>query len=291
MALSIHLGAHKTASTHLQVSLRQVRDQMAAAGLCYVDPAHLRTKPLMLTQMLADGPGCAGEDDFIAAFQALRGGAPDLLVSEENILGGTHRSNCVSRKGVFHPFAVRRLRHLLALTGEEECTLYLALRDPAGFNTSAFALQVSAGNEVEFSAWLRGRDPAHLGWLSLVRRLVAMKDVRHLVIWRYEDYGALRPQLLARMLPDGVAAQVPDLPPANESMTQTGFDWFVDRAMRDSEIDLRKLAMAARLKFRRADGHAPLRLVSDADQLRSAREYADDVAAISGLPKVEFLRP
>lgn len=291
MALSIHLGAHKTASTHLQYALRQIRETLLGAGLCYVDPGLLRAAPLDLTQILSAGAGCPQEPGFRDALQALRQGCADMLLSEENILGGTHRSRLVSRQGVLYPFAVRRLRQVLALTQETRAVLYLAIRDPAPFHVSAFSLQVLLGNEIELAPYLRGRDPAQVDWLGLVRRLAAMREVTRLVVWRYEDYAALRPRLLRMMLPEGLAEAVSDPPPSNEGLTQAGYDWLLRRAMADTETDLRQLAARARARFRRADGHGPLRPLPAEDYARSAENYAAQVAALSGLRKVEFVQP
>ena len=291
MALSIHLGAHKTASTHLQYALRQIRDRLADAGLCYADPGMLRAAPLDLSQILAAGAGCAGEPAFADALRRLRGDCADLLLSEENILGGTHRSRMVSRRGLLYPFAVRRLRQVLALAGETQTVLYLAIRDPAGFNVSAFSLQVLLGNEIELAPYLRGRDPAVLDWLGLVRRLAAMAEVTRVVVWRYEDYAAIRPALLRLLLPEGLACAVSDPPPSNEGLTQPGYDWLLRRVMLDTEADLRQLAARARHRFRRADGHGPLRPLPAEDYARSAENYAAQVAALPGLRKVTLLRP
>lgn len=291
MALSIHLGAHKTASTHLQYALRQVREPLAGAGLCYVDPGLLRTAPLDLTQILSAGLDAPQEPAFRDALQALRHGCSDMLLSEENILGGTHRSRLVSRKGVLYPFAVRRLRQVLALAQEKQAALYLAIRDPASFHVSAFSLQVLLGNEIELAPYLRGRDPAQVDWLGLVRRLAAMREVTRLVVWRYEDYAALRPALLRMMLPNGLAEAVSDPPPSNEGLTQAGYDWLLRRVRANADADQRQLAARARNRFRRADGHGPLRLLPPEDYARSAENYAAQVAAMAGLRKVEFLHP
>lgn len=289
--LSIHLGAHKTASTHLQYSLRLVRDDLRARGVLFVDPALLRGEAVALGQVLAQGPDCAAARGCARDLTRMRAECAQMLISEENILGGTHRSNMVSQRGVLYPFAMRRLRQVIALCGGGPATVYLALRDPAGFNVSAFALQLSLGNEVELGPYLRGRDPALSLWGSLVKRLAALPEVARLVVWRYEDYGALRPALLARMLPADCVALVPDPPPSNESLTQPGYDWFLRRAMADSDIDLRELARRARRRFPRSAANPGLRLLEDAVQARSALAYAADIALLRTLPKVEFLAP
>ncbi|HRM73752.1 MAG TPA: hypothetical protein PLI13_03440, partial [Paracoccus sp. (in: a-proteobacteria)] len=66
-------------------------------------------------------------------------------------------------------------------------------------------------------------------------------------------------------------------------------DWFLRMAMSDPDADLRALARRALMRFPRAQGHAPLRLLSDAVQARSAAEYARDLAGLAGLPGVDLL--
>lgn len=290
MALTIHLGAHKTASTHLQYSLRLVRQQLRQGGVFYADPPILRHKGLPLTDALATGsrPLLDTVADRLAQAREF---FPEMILSEENILGGTRRERISGRNGFVYPMAVTRVRQTIALAGGGPVTLFLSVRDPAHFYVSAFALQMTGGAEVEFDNYLDGRDPARIGWTGLVRRLTAISCVARVVVWRYEDYAALRPRLLARLLPPALAAHVPDPPPANESLTQAGYDWFVRRALGDSEIDLRTLVQRARNRFPRSQGHAPLRPVSDADYIRSAQGYAAQIERLRILPKVEFLVP
>lgn len=292
MAVSIHLGAHKTASTHLQYSLRLGREALRAKGVFLAEPSMLRDAgAIPLEQALAEGEGSAAQDLCRQQLDRLRGAAPDLLLSEENILGGTRRGTLFSRRGLVYPFAARRLRQTIAMAGGGPVVLYLALRDPADFQVSAFSLQVLLGNELELAPYLQGRDPVRVGWSGLVRRLAAVEGVARIVVWRYEDYPVLRPRLLDLMLPEGVAATLPDPPRSNESLTQPGYDWMLRRAMADSEADLRDLARRARRRFRRGDGHPPLRLLDEATRIRSARAYAAEIARIRTLVGVTLLEP
>lgn len=292
MALTIHLGAHKTASTHLQQSLKVAQDALQAGGVFLADPSMLRDEgPIPLAQALAEGPGRAGDKASREALARLRDACPHLLISEENILGGTARGKLFSSRGLIYPFAVRRVRQVIALAGGGPATLFLGLRDPASFLVSAFALQLSFGNEIVLSDYLGGRNPARLGWAGLVRRLAEIPEVARLVVWRYEDYAALRPQILARMLPQDLARAVPDPAPANESLTQPGYLWFRRQAMADSDADLRILVQRARRRFPRSAGHPPLRLLGEAVHARSQAFYAAEIQRLRALPKVEFLEP
>ncbi|WP_347267458.1 hypothetical protein [Paracoccus sp. (in: a-proteobacteria)] len=290
MVLTLHLGAHKTASTHLQNSLRMVQGQLRAGGVFYADPAQLRGEGLPMTRQLRwrNPAAVAG---IAACVSAARHVFPEMLLSDENILGGTHRSRLFGRQGMVYPGAGLRLRRLLDLAGGGPALLCLAVRDPAPFNVSAFALQLLLGNETGIEAYLQGRDPARLSWTGLVRRLAAVPGVAGVLVWRYEDYAALRPRLLARLLPPPLVALVPDPPRSNESLTQPGLDWFLSALARDAGADRRLLARAARERFPRAGGHAALRPLPEAAYRRSARHYAEDMARLADLPGVELLRP
>lgn len=249
------------------------------------------TATIPLSQALADGEGCAAQAACRDLLAKARGDAPDLLLTEENILGGTRRGTMFSSRGLLYPFAARRLRQAIDIAGGGPVTLYLALRDPAGFQVSAFSLQLLLGNELELASYLQDRDPAQVGWAGLVKRLQAVEGVARVVIWRYEDYPALRLRLLDMLVPAGLAGRVPDPPPSNEGLTQPGYDWLLKRAMADSEADLRVLARRARARFRRRDGHVPLQLLDEATRARSASGYAAELDRIRAMRGVTLLQP
>lgn len=271
-------------------------DQLSDGGVFMAEPGTLR-HDVPLERALAEGPEGQADIDCSRVFIAARETHAKMLLSEENILGGTHRRGLFSRRGVLYPYAARRVRQVIAMSGEQEATLFLALRDPASFIQSAFSLQVLWGNEIGLDAYLNRRDPAEVRWSELVRRLSAIGAVGRIVVWRYEDYPALRTRLLARMLPPDLAELVPDPPAVNEGMTQRAYDWFLHRALKrgladkgaEGAAELRGIAGRARRRFPREAGHAALQLLSPEVMARSAAVYADEIAALRDAPKVEFL--
>lgn len=288
--LIIHLGAHKTASTHIQTSLRAVRPQLQKAGLFYAGP-HLLRSNIPFSDALVRGGNAGAAATCAAWLGERRKSFPHMLLSEENILGATKRASLMSRFRGIYPQAAPRLAQVIDMAGGGPATVYLALRDPASFLVSAFALQLQQGREVDIRDYLRGRGPAQVRWSGLVRRLSRLEQVERIVVWRYEDYRDLRPRLFDHMLPDGLGALVPEIAPANVSITQSGYEWFSGRAMEDVETDLSEIAHEAQRRFPRSEGHPPLRLLTDAEYALSARCYGTEIAAVRALPKVEFLDP
>ena len=118
------------------------------------------------------------------------------------------------------------MRRTIELAGGGPVTLFCrcAIRR---ISCLGFALQMSHGAEVEFKAPIcrsrSGPDRLDRSGPAAERH----SGVARVVVWRYEDYAALRPRFLARLLPPALAAGIPDPPPANESVTQAGYEWFV----------------------------------------------------------------
>ncbi|MDN3713090.1 hypothetical protein QWZ10_17480 [Paracoccus cavernae] len=96
MALILHLGAHKTATTHLQKSLQLAVETLAEAGIYYAGPDLLRTDLCPLVDGVgAKGPqGHAKAQRASAVLHQAQADFPHLLVSDENLLGGTIAWGC-----------------------------------------------------------------------------------------------------------------------------------------------------------------------------------------------------
>lgn len=291
MPLTIHVGAHKTATTHLQASWRAVIPQLRRRGLYYAGPIDLRQQRCPLTLALSDPPQSRKTGRARAYFDMVREVYPQILISDENILGGTRREYFFDGEGRVYPDAATRIGKLIAMLGHQPAVVALAVRDPARFQVSAFSLQLLQGTELDLVQYLDGRRPWAVDWTDLAQRILAVPGVLGLIVWRYEDYGKLRPAILERLLPAGVAGKVPDPRPVNVGLSQQGYEWLVKQAMKDSGADLRRLAGQARQKHLRADGYDRLNLLSAGDAECSARAYADDMARLRRLPRVEFLMP
>ena len=291
MVLTLHLGAHKTATTHLQASLRAANGVLRERGVHFAGPTVLRTQRCPLTLALSES---GTERQAERARRHLADVAeiyPELLISDENIIGGTRRGYLFGRRGQIYPQAAPRLRKLLTLLPNRPVDAVLSIRDPASFLTSAFSLQLNRGMELELDGYLNGRDPTAVDWTDLAARILSLPGIRRLTVWRYEDYRALRPRILSELLPPGVAPLIPDPRPVNVGMSRQGYDWLTGRAMQDAEADLRELAGQARTRFPRSAGHDPLVLLGHAQRRLSARRYAQDVARLRELPGVIFLDP
>lgn len=292
MSLTIHVGAHKTASTHLQQTLRGLIPRMLSAGIHYSDVQHWRGGVTRLAASLGDGPQLARLRGRLRwRLDATAATWPEVLISEENILGSLRRDGLMGAGNVIYPDARRRMARLCGMLRHRPATVCLAVREPCDFLTSAFSMQVTGGHELMLADYLGDFEPAGLSWTDLARRLLAVRGVARLVVWRYEDYAAVRPQLLATMLPPAVAAAAEDPPAAIVGLSQEAYQAVLLQALDRPEADLAMLAREAKARHPRRDMADRLQLVDEATALRAGQAYAADLAELARLPRTTLLLP
>ncbi|MDA8875724.1 hypothetical protein N9I60_04140, partial [Planktomarina temperata] len=83
--ITIHAGAHKTATTHLQNRLLENENLFAKGGCSYLGPEKIREEFGTLWKALGRKEKNQQQKRKLADLAA---GQPRLLISEENIIGG-----------------------------------------------------------------------------------------------------------------------------------------------------------------------------------------------------------
>lgn len=291
MAVTVHVGAHKTASTHLQQSLRALAPPMRGAGIHYLDVRHLRRWGHRLDDSLGEG---APAERLRAVWQRHLDAAaetwPQILLSEENILGSIRREALMGAAGIY-PHAAARVDRLCAMLRRQPVELFLAVREPLAFLTSAFSMQLEGGLARDFGAYVGDFDPAGLSWTGLAERLLAVDGVARLVVWRYEDYRALRPALLRRLLPAALAGRAPDPRPAVVGLSQAAHDAIRRSLAADPGADLATLAREAKAMFPRSAYPGRLQPLDAAAARRVRAAYGADIARLGRLDRVMLLQP
>ena len=200
----IHVGAHKTATTHLQETLTSVRTDLAARGVDYIPNPLLRKRRFARTlwerRPIARLPfvGPAHMRDAIETVVApLRLGPDVVVLSEENVLGIPEQIFATP----FYPQASQSLARLASLAGRAEVQLFLSIRSYDTMLPSAYAehLKHSAAPVGGFEA-VRARLIAEPpSWHDLIARIHAAAPGIALRIWRQEDYRANDAAIMAAL--------------------------------------------------------------------------------------------
>lgn len=178
MEWRLHLGAHKTATTHLQLTLGAARDELLKRGIDYIPLDRLRPP----TDRVLKAERFFRAWKFKRAVSPLMSGASIAILSEENWLGYPFEA-CR-----FPPYqdAGTRLGAIKGLGGK--FSAFLAIRNPADFAASVYAETMrhdpdKVSLEGVRRAWLEGGSP----WFGLVSEIT--RHFPKLVVWQFEDYA------------------------------------------------------------------------------------------------------
>ena len=195
----IHIGAHKTATTHVQEILTLMRPQLVARGIDFIDNHTVRrsglAKALSARRISTRLPLLRGR--AVAALLAehldpLR--APEapttMVLSEEKLMGGSLH---VFADPVYPP--IERIIPKLASLGTwagggADVTFFLSIRSFDGQLPSAYVQELKfsppiAGGFENIKPRVLARPPS---WFDLVRRIRAAAPAVPLRVWRQEDY-------------------------------------------------------------------------------------------------------
>lgn len=190
----LHLGAHKTASTHFNRLLRKNSHLTSENSVAVPKKDEIRS---LVTRRLSGGNLKESGPMHEAVVAELAQGARTLFISDENILGTPNR---LIQNGVMYPSAGKRVRAALRILGDSPVELMLAVREPAGFAVSSWGEAMRSWGYLDFRAYL-GADPmSALRWTQLARRILAARPGLRLTVWTYEDYRARTNTLMAEVL-------------------------------------------------------------------------------------------
>ena len=288
--VGVHLGAHKTATTHLQMGLAAVASAARAEGLLIQTAPATRRPPTDWHALSLKGD--AADWGRAAAAMADRcAGVDRLLLSEELILGDLTRGRFFGAGGVIYPRAAQRLAQVLAAIGGPPATLFLSIRRPDSFLTSAFAENLRTGRALLLADYLDGFAVPALRWSELIARLAALPGVGEIVVWRYENLAALRPAILARMLGSGLAAQVTDSGPQREGVSRRAYRAILAALPTTPAEERRAMIADAMARFPKGPRQPGLDPLHSRIKAASAAAYDRDCALIARMDRVTLLEP
>lgn len=286
--ISLHLGAHKTASTHLQKSLQRSPGRLAPAGIRFLGPKFLRDPDHKLAQVTkTNGPDLGdlfGEDPLMQ----LSEGAGRLVLSDENLLGPVLTD---LHPGVLYPRARGRIERLLGALAPAPVTLFIGIRDPGSWLVSLYSQRIKGGHYMRFEDFCAGFVPTDLRWAGLVQRLLGLDGHQGIVVWSFEDYAKLGDKLLAEMLGKP--------PPKGVRLLDKRVNSSISAAAMETLLDMHGQGQPPRQdwgksvseKYPLSDKYPAYDPWSDAEKDLSQAAYQADIDQIKSMTNVTFLTP
>ena len=205
LPIRIHLGSHKTATTYLQETLLLNRGRSAAAGLAYLPLASVR--PLLRDAMRARrkskeakgfrlfSKGAAGACEKLDEIAKRFDIEMPVTLSEENILGEAQDSYY----GGLYPKAGIGLSVLRDILPPRPIEFWLSVRSYAPYLASMYAESLRHGAFIPLHQYRENNRQSPGSWVTLVDVIREHFPEAKVVVWRYEDFARLEPQILERL--------------------------------------------------------------------------------------------
>lgn len=196
--LALHIGAHKTGTSHLQRAFYDAKDALAAHPVRFLGPRFFRGSGREIAHRFdLDGKGEVGTDPK-QVLAAIAGDARRLVFSEENFIG-VLRNPAIHDLGHPYPLAPDRVSAFAQAIGEK-VDLFLGIRHPTGYWNSAYCQLLLGGKAMPPSRFMQICPVSLIDWAGLVTRLRRVDGVGQITVWRYEDYPAVFDQVTAAMV-------------------------------------------------------------------------------------------
>jgi hypothetical protein len=178
-ALLLHVGAHKTGTSHLQSVLVSNRAAIAAHGITFLDTGSFRRK--LGFPLLRGGAQVAQQAADLSPTVFSSGKA---LISDENILG---RHDRWSDDGTYYPHLEANIGKLRALW-PGQVRLLFCVRDYADWVESCYLQMIKMHKVIRFDKYLKQVDLNLLSWPRMLERLLNATDGMSITVWSYEHY-------------------------------------------------------------------------------------------------------
>lgn len=281
-----HVGAHKTATTHLQRCLQRVSGQLQGAGVAYRGPADLRLPGQSLPARFGLTPKEPAQPDPAAALAEISAGAARLVLSEENYIGPLLRPLRGGR-ALRYGEAGARLAQLANAMGQE-IAVCLAIRQPLRFLDAAYSQSLMAGKIMPHRHFAQRNPVTAVRWAEVVAAIGQAKGVSGVTLWRYEDYQPVFAQITQALLGPAAAHVTWVDRHIHRSLSATA----VAAVLHDDSAGAEGLtAQAARDLFPVSADHPAFTGFSPEAYAAADQTYAETCEKIAQMPGVTFLRP
>lgn len=213
MEISLHIGAHRNATTTLQQFLDRNRLSLRQSGVEVWTPERTRNglfsglveRPEDITELIerrgARSSGLIGIELELLA----RAGRRQVLISEENMIGST-RNNL--RQVRLYPLADERLLRFKPAFGHRLRRIGLSIRSYDTFWASSLAFGIGQGFRMPMADDLDHYITQPRRWRDVIRDVAAVFPGVEIVVWPFERFAG-QPETQLAVLTGGLRPGLP----------------------------------------------------------------------------------
>lgn len=278
----LHIGVHKTASTHLQGVLKLNRSSLAKAGVYYLPLKQCRetfTLPCIHKKLGSTERGAAFFEQAFAESHT-------ALISDENVIGVVD----TLLAGHFYPRMIRNIKRIRAMIGpRRQLDIYCCIRNYADWIESAY-LQTLKRRITTFDTFMKKLTPEKLSWNHFVEGLREASGSSQVNLWTHESYSRNSDAILDKIA-DNLGAAFPkrlDSRP-NPSLSEAAVKILVAAEKEVRKEDRSKLYRFVRMNFSTNQEYPKPQLLTP--ELRSSLDlkYRKDLQALRGVSGIRFI--
>ena len=277
MKLVLHLGFHKTASTHLQGILESVVPEYD--GIRYVGPLEFRAKTVWFKARYKGLDQKRSE----AYLKELSSSSGTVVISDENICG---HSDDIFRHSRFYEHLFGRLQSLSAFSDRFDTTdVWVAIRNPATFIPSIYCEAMRWKGYQSFSEVFQG--DFNQSWLPVIRDILDALPNSNINVICYENYRASIPQFF-----DDLGVDTGLFNDKESDVVRRSPSWHSIKTYKNISYFLPLRLQKRLLQFiERFDGpdSEPFAPFSELEIKRHNTSYAQDIASIAVEKRVKLV--
>jgi len=188
MKLNLHLGAHKTATTHFQ-SVMEANRRLYEKSTYYVSLGEFRENVTQANKLLNLNV-CNEVDGYLKSIRTIK--KQKLIISEENIIGEAkdiYNTECI------YPNASKRLFRLKSFVSSfEDVNIWISIRSMDTFLPSIYGESLLHWDFRSFSQVLLAN--YNQSWLPLIHLIKQTYPEAKVNVICYEDYADILPRWL-----------------------------------------------------------------------------------------------
>jgi hypothetical protein len=282
----IHIGAHKTATTHVQNTLYHLRPLLRQHGITFLPHHDLRARlgKVMHKSRWHYVLGNWSRRQIVQ--RRILGQEPaqgTVLLSEENILGGAHRVLAPQA----YPYMHNRLDFVRILASNTPTTIFLSIRSfdrvlPGAYATSMdFYPKTSLEHKKNIQQYLHNYLPS---WVNLVERIQTVALDIPLRIWKQETYQ-FKPEFILSEFCGIPIKRLPYIPESRSNLTlsmaavEEMERLFAEKTGDTNDWKKRTKAICRSMPV--TENNPPYTFLSDSEVLRLQEQYRKDLEIIA----------
>lgn len=289
-SIAFHIGAHKTATSHLQRCLSKASEELAAEGVRYYGPQYFRQRRHAIHGLFGLRTGTnpkvarRSPTDQLAI---IRKDGHRLVLSEENFIGPLNdpQGQPVAKRYEKAGAHLTSLAHAI----DHDLDIFVSVRRPTAYLNSAYCQMLLGGLILPFDVYKAHNPLSSIDWFELIGQLRAVKGVGQVVVWRYEDYTQVYPKIIAGLVGQ---AQLPHIPWVKRTINEGLSAAAVAQVLADSaDEDAAQLGYTARGALPVGADYPAFDGYTAAEHAAGDEVYLAQLAAIAALEGVTILRP